>query len=62
MTYTGLKAEEMLKNATETYTTTRTVSDPWWGEKTETTTHVVVNGKVYTKTSYRDGWPVLWED
>lgn len=60
--YTGLEAVEMLKKATDTYTTATTTTDPWWGDKTTITEHVVINGKTYTKDTDNGGWPVLWAE
>ncbi len=60
--YEGLKAVEMLKNVTNTYTTEITTYDPWWGNKVTVLTHVVIDGKTYTKETDRDGWPMLWEE
>jgi len=61
-TYTGLKADEMIRTATATYTTETEIMDPWWGKNVITVTHVVINGKTYTKETDRDGWPVLYEE
>ena len=60
--YEGLKADAMLRNVTNTYTTETVTTDPWWGDKVTVTTHVVIDGKTYRKETDRDGWPVLWEE
>lgn len=60
--YEGIKADEMLRKATEEYTTTTMTTDPWWGDRKNVIRHVVVEGKTYTVTTDRDGWPVLTEE
>ena len=62
MHYSGIQADEMLRKVEKEYKVSVLVSvDPYYGEKYETETYVVIDGIHYNYYHDRDGWPVLDE-